>query len=144
MAIESPARQDYLSRETAHGDAVIAHGYAVTGHIAQGLTTDGAFVLASDEMYREWAYTAMSRGRETNRLYMVENAVKIRDEFAPAKRSAAETELVASARQSRRQLLALDTRAPAIGDSPSRPDRVLPNTIRDRQDDVRADGRERA
>lgn len=103
--------KDYLSRETAHGDAVIAHGYAVTGHIAQGLTTDAAFVLASDEMYREWAYTAMSRGRTTNRLYMVENAAKIRDEFAPRARSAAELELAAQARKSRRQLLALDTAA---------------------------------
>lgn len=101
---------EFLSRVTAQGDPVVAHGYAVTGHIAQGLTTDAAFVLASDELYREWAYTAMSRGRRTNRLYMVENAPKIRDEFAPGVRSAAAAELVAHARQSRRQLLALDSR----------------------------------
>lgn len=107
--------REFLSRQTAQGDPVVAHGYAVTGHIAQGLTTDAAFVLASDELYREWAYTAMSRGRLTNRLYMVENAVKVRDEFAPTARTAAATELVAHARQSRRQMLALDTR----GDSPN-------------------------
>lgn len=80
--------REFLSRRTAQGDPVVAHGYAVTGHIAQGLTTDAAFVLASDELYREWAYTAMSRGRLSNRLYMVENAARIRDEFAPDARSA--------------------------------------------------------
>src|SRR6185503_2927139 len=52
--------REYLARKTVHGDPVIGHGYAVTGHVAQGLTTDRAFVLASDEMYREWTYTAMS------------------------------------------------------------------------------------
>ena len=51
----------------------------------------------------------MSRGRQTNRLYMVENAAKLRDEFAPRVCSAAELELAANARQSRGQLLALDT-----------------------------------
>ncbi len=42
-------------RGVTNGDPVVAHGYAVTGHVAQGLTTDRAFVLASDELYREWA-----------------------------------------------------------------------------------------
>jgi ATP-dependent exoDNAse (exonuclease V) alpha subunit len=30
------------------------HGYAVTAHRAQGATVDCAFVLGSDELYREW------------------------------------------------------------------------------------------
>jgi len=121
--------QDYLSRETVHGDAVIAHGYAVTGHIAQGLTTDAAFVLASDEMYREWAYTAMSRGRKTNRLYTVEYAAKIRDEFAPTVRSAGDAELVGRARQSRRQKMAID-----VGDRSLRPQRGEERATDDRSD----------
>ncbi len=48
----------------------VAHGYAITGHKAQGLTVDHAFVLGSDLLYREWGYVAMSRGRHTNRLYV--------------------------------------------------------------------------
>jgi ATP-dependent exoDNAse (exonuclease V) alpha subunit len=86
----------------------VSHGYAVTGHVAQGLTTDRAFVLASDELYREWAYTAMSRGRVTNRLYLVDGAPRVRDEIAPRTRSTAEADLLATLRQSRRQRLALD------------------------------------
>jgi conjugative relaxase-like TrwC/TraI family protein len=100
--------REYLSRTTSHGDPVVAHGYAVTGHVAQGLTTDRAFVLASDELYREWAYTAMSRGRVSNRLYLVAAAPRVRDEIAPRARSTVDAELLATLRQSRRQRLALD------------------------------------
>jgi hypothetical protein len=99
---------EYLSRFTNHGEPVVAHGYAVTGHVAQGMTTDRAFVLASDELYREWAYTAMSRGRMTNRLYIVGNAPRVRDEIAPRLRSTADAELLGTLRQSRRQRLAVD------------------------------------
>jgi ATP-dependent exoDNAse (exonuclease V) alpha subunit len=111
--------REYLSRFTNHGDPVVAHGYAVTGHVAQGLTTDRAFVLASDELYREWAYTAMSRGRATNRLYLVDGAPRIRDEIAPRPRSMAEADLLATLRQNRRQRLALDVerdgQVPVVG-----------------------------
>ncbi|MEX0592555.1 MAG: MobF family relaxase [Nitriliruptoraceae bacterium] len=51
-------------------DGHVTHGYAITGHKAQGLTVDHAFVLGSDDLYREWGYVAMSRGRHTNRLYL--------------------------------------------------------------------------
>jgi hypothetical protein len=50
----------------------LTHGYALTGHKAQGLTCHQAFVLGSDALYREWGYTALSRGRHTNRLYLVD------------------------------------------------------------------------
>jgi hypothetical protein len=53
-------------------DGHVTHGYAITGHKAQGLTVDHVFVLGSDELYREWGYVAMSRGRESNRLYLHE------------------------------------------------------------------------
>jgi len=36
-----------------------------------GMTTERAFVLGDDTVYREWGYVAMSRGREENRLYAV-------------------------------------------------------------------------
>jgi Ti-type conjugative transfer relaxase TraA len=50
----------------------VTHGYAITGHKAQGITVDHTFVLGSDELYREWGYVALSRGRHTNRLYLHE------------------------------------------------------------------------
>jgi conjugative relaxase-like TrwC/TraI family protein len=46
------------------------HGYAITAHRAQGATVDRTFVLGSQELYREWGYTAMSRHREQARFYV--------------------------------------------------------------------------
>jgi Ti-type conjugative transfer relaxase TraA len=52
-------------------DGHLAHGYALTAHKAQGATVDRAFVLGSDELYREWGYTALSRHRDEARFYLV-------------------------------------------------------------------------
>ncbi|HZC75087.1 MAG TPA: hypothetical protein VE220_03850 [Gaiellaceae bacterium] len=46
------------------------HGYALTAHLAQGSTVDRAFVLGSDELYRAWGYTALSRHRAEARRYV--------------------------------------------------------------------------
>jgi hypothetical protein len=46
------------------------HGYASTAHRAQGATVDRTFVLGSDELYREWGYTALSRHRQGTRFYV--------------------------------------------------------------------------
>jgi conjugative relaxase-like TrwC/TraI family protein len=46
------------------------HGYASTAHRAQGATVDRTFVLGSDELYREWGYTALSRHRQGARFYV--------------------------------------------------------------------------
>ena len=51
----------------------LAHGYAITGHKAQGATVEHTFVLGSDELYREWGYVALSRHREETRLYQVDS-----------------------------------------------------------------------
>jgi Ti-type conjugative transfer relaxase TraA len=48
----------------------LEHGYASTAHRAQGATVDCAFVLGSDELYREWGYTALSRHRAEVRFYV--------------------------------------------------------------------------
>jgi hypothetical protein len=47
------------------------HGYASTTHKVEGMTVDAAFFLGNASLYREMAYTAMSRGRLENRLYLV-------------------------------------------------------------------------
>jgi len=60
--LDSPTRLPHRRR--------IDHAYAITCHKAQGMTTDRAFVLATDDLYKEWGYVAMSRGQLENRLYL--------------------------------------------------------------------------
>ncbi len=48
----------------------VDYGYAMTGHKAQGVTTDRTFVVVDGATDREWAYVAMSRGRQNNTLYL--------------------------------------------------------------------------
>lgn len=59
-------------RRLPHGYVVehLDHGYASTAHRAQGATVDRTFVLGSDELYREWGYTALSRHRHDARFYI--------------------------------------------------------------------------
>jgi Ti-type conjugative transfer relaxase TraA len=47
----------------------VTHGYAITGHKAQGLTCDHTYTLGTETLYREWGYVAMSRGKLSNQLY---------------------------------------------------------------------------
>jgi conjugative relaxase-like TrwC/TraI family protein len=61
----------------------IQHGYAITCHIAQGMTVDRAFVLASSGLCHEWGYTALTRGRHENHLYLAGRGAHERDEYAP-------------------------------------------------------------
>ena len=49
------------------------HGYAVTVHKAQGRTCDHGLLLASDDMHREMGYVGLSRGRDSNRMYLVDD-----------------------------------------------------------------------
>ena len=54
----------------AYAEAVhLAHGYAMTIHKAQGATCDHALVLVGETLPRS-IYTAMSRGRQRNDLYL--------------------------------------------------------------------------
>jgi hypothetical protein len=94
---------EYL--ETGH----VAHAYAITGHKAQGMTTDRAFVLGDDSLYREWGYVAMSRGREENRLYVVMGVDSGRDDVGGAVERPYEVDqLVRSLERSRAKSLAFD------------------------------------
>jgi ATP-dependent exoDNAse (exonuclease V) alpha subunit len=49
----------------------LTHAYATTIHKAQGMTCDRTLVLASGALFREAGYTALSRGRTENRLYVI-------------------------------------------------------------------------
>jgi len=62
----------YLDDRTERGGPTVDHGYALTAHKAQGMTTGTAFVLGSDDLYREAGYVALSRGRRENHLYLVD------------------------------------------------------------------------
>ncbi|MGD9572386.1 MAG: MobF family relaxase [Thermoleophilia bacterium] len=98
----------------------LEHGYALTGHAAQGLTIDRAFVLVRAEgALAEWGYVATSRARAETRLYAVEpelldDAGLARVDPEPAtrltsalSRSAAETPALARSERER------DARSPA-------------------------------
>ena len=61
------------------------HGYAITAHRAQGATVDRAFVLGSDELYREWGYTALSRHRDEARFYIARGDLGLDRDQAPAR-----------------------------------------------------------
>lgn len=106
---------DFLLGETVRGEPTLLHGYAITGHVAQGLTVDRAYVLADSGVSGEWAYTAMSRGREHNALYFAADHHAARDEFAP--RDAHERtpleRLAAALGSSEASTLAIDAGTPA-------------------------------
>lgn len=79
----------------------------MTVHKAQGVTVDRAFVLGSDDLYREMGYVAMSRGRYGNHLYVVgEPTREIEPVHAPSPQRDAEELLVAALSTSRAQTMA--------------------------------------
>jgi ATP-dependent exoDNAse (exonuclease V) alpha subunit len=74
----------FIETATRRGDPSVQHGYAITAYVAQGMTCRAAFVFARDDLYREWAHTALSRGREENRLYVIAESASLRAEIAPS------------------------------------------------------------
>ena len=73
------------------------------------MTCREAFVLALGPISREWGYTALSRGREANRLYAVTGDLDERAEYAPASRSRdARRDLTAAFSRSAAQTLAIE------------------------------------
>jgi len=100
--------RSYLERETAEGEPALVHGYAVTAHIAQGSTTDRAFILGSDAAYCEWGYVAWSRARLQTRFYICEpDAVDEHHTAIGADRSSID-DVVRAMERSRGQRAALD------------------------------------
>ncbi|MDL2410985.1 ATP-binding domain-containing protein, partial [Rhizobium calliandrae] len=52
------------------------HGYATTIHKSQGSTVDRAFVMASSTMDRHLTYVAMTRHRDSAKLYVGRDELK--------------------------------------------------------------------
>ena len=81
------------------------HAYAMTIHKAQGQTCDFCYVLGDEHLYREAAYSALTRGRNENHLHTA------RTEFDPEMHHEPEPEqshtVQRSLGRSRRQELAL-------------------------------------
>ena len=71
----------------------IEHAYALTGHGMQGGTVETAVVVASPrDLTAGWSYTALSRARGQTRLLIHEQqAVELRDDFAPSEETHALT-----------------------------------------------------
>jgi len=49
----------------------LAHGYALTVHKAQGATYDVALLYGDEHLYAEAGYTALTRGRDRNHMYVL-------------------------------------------------------------------------
>lgn len=55
----------------------LEHGYALTGHAAQGATLERTFVLLTDHgSLREWGYVACTRARAETCLYLAETELE--------------------------------------------------------------------
>jgi ATP-dependent exoDNAse (exonuclease V) alpha subunit len=86
----------------------LEHGYAITAHLAQGATVDRAFVLGSDELYREWGYTALSRHRMAARFYVSAAPAFLNRDPVPVRGAEAMARMLD---ESRAERLALDAGA---------------------------------
>lgn len=104
----------YLTDATSEGEPTLLPGYAITGHVAQGLTVDRSYVLADDGISLEWGYVALSRGREQNQLYLCAQPDHARAEFAPDATEPADPipRLTARLQTSGAQILAIDAGQP--------------------------------
>ena len=111
------------------------HGYAITGHIAQGLTVDQAFVLGGEGIDREWAYVALSRGRHSNRLYLAAAFDDDRAEYAPARPPTTDPikRLARQLESSSTQVLAIDSGRRAEPDPVRASAKALERVINERR-----------
>jgi len=92
--------------------AHLDYGYALTGHAAQGVTVDRAFVLLHDQRaLQEWGYVACSRARLETRLYLAERDYPERDTpFRAPDRGAPSERLARALECSSAEPLAIDQR----------------------------------
>jgi len=86
----------------------IDHGYAITVHKAQGLTVDRAFVLGSQDLYRELSYVALSRGRVSNEIHLTASEPRIDAHGLETRPPTTSDALIEAMRISRADTLGID------------------------------------
>jgi conjugative relaxase-like TrwC/TraI family protein len=112
----------------------VRHGYALTGHSAQGVTVERAFVLGTGgQRLQEWGYVALSRAREQTRLYVTGEPSERESHFHDLDDRDHVTLLAQELEESAIERLAVDQRPLPTGprhetrvviDRPSEPDRT--------------------
>lgn len=122
----------YLNLSTKRGTPSVEHGYALTAHLAQGMTVDRAFVLGSETVYREWGYTAWSRARERTRFYAVEPEISDEHHTAAPVDVDRFEELVRRLDRSEAQSLGLDALPEHEADRRAAASRHAPSTYLER------------
>ena len=94
------------------GSPFLELAYAVTVHKAQGLTTQHAFLLGDDRIYRELGYVGLSRGRATNNLYVVSAEPECEElDMRESEPVDPTVELIKGLKRSRAKTLAIDASA---------------------------------
>ncbi len=90
------------------------YGYALTGHAAQGVTVDRAYVLLPDQgALQEWGYVACTRARLQTRVYLADHDLLERETPLREPEPTGPPERLARALQhSSAESLALDQRRP--------------------------------
>ena len=94
-------------------DGFLAHGYATTIHKAQGATVDRCLVLLDDTTTREHAYTALSRGRRGNDMFVVADDRRVDERHAREDSRDPLDDLRRAIRRSAGKRMALDEVGPA-------------------------------
>jgi conjugative relaxase-like TrwC/TraI family protein len=101
----------------------VEHAYSLTGHMAQGLTVERAFVLGSTRgRLQEWGYVALSRASEATRLYVTGSQAEPDNHFWEVDDRDPLTRLAQALETSGAEVLAQDTaKQKPRAESPSRP-----------------------
>jgi conjugative relaxase-like TrwC/TraI family protein len=95
------------------------HAYAMTVQKAQGLTCDIALVLGGTRLHREAAYTALTRGRRENHLYLADESDERTHDWHDHN-NLNDTSIRRSLERSEQQTIAIDLRTlPSISGEPS-------------------------
>jgi Ti-type conjugative transfer relaxase TraA len=103
----------------------LTHGYAMTVHKAQGMTTGRTMLLADDTLTRELAYVALSRGRGRNDLYLAVDDHRAADRHHPEAVREPDHAVREGVRQSAAKTMAIDHgRERSAGRAAPPPERV--------------------
>jgi conjugative relaxase-like TrwC/TraI family protein len=120
-------RRGALTVATDRGDRVelkrrylesgeVRHAYALTGHAGQGVTVERAFVLGSGgARLQEWGYVALSRARDSTRLYVTGDIPERESHFHELDDRTPVTQFAAALEESAVERLAVDQRPLPVG-----------------------------